>query len=157
MTALPLDTPALKLASSAVPAPIRQLLRRAELAEPPATVRDLHLDTDHGAGAEKVLMRFTAERGDVNLFLLLSPGLKKTDPQRFDELGRSPPWRVGSEGGPPRRADLEDGEIEEPDFPWWNPGSLGPGRRFTYSTREFDFVEVIISDLTSAVFIRAIN
>ena len=154
MPAQPLHAPVVKLASTSVPAPIRRLFTEAELAEPPTTVCDLHLDTEHGHGAEKVLLAFTAGRADVNLFQLLSPALQRTEGVRYEELIEPPREHGDATGARPPNEHLLSAE---PDHPWWCPDQLGPGRRFSFSTAAFDFVEVIITDLEPTVFIRAVR
>jgi hypothetical protein len=145
MSALPLHAPVLQLASRSVPEPLRALFRRARLGEPPLSIREVHLDTDHGAGATKILLSFQADRGELNLFQLLSPALQGTDPTRLED---GPALRLADEADDPIPAEV--------DHPWWCPDACGPGRRFAYSTPDLDFVEVIIDDLADRVFLRAI-
>ncbi len=152
MSALPLHAPIVKLASASVPEPLRRLFREADLAELPASVSDLHLDTDMQPGNEKVLLTFRAERADINLFVLLSPSLRSTPSTRLEDED------AGTMRFPGGGEDVPSGSCySEPSFPWWQPDEDGPGRRFAYSTQRFDFVEVIIEDLTDRVFIRAVN
>jgi hypothetical protein len=141
MSALPLHAPVLKLASTSVPAPLRRFFEQARLAELPASVSDLHFDTDATPGVEKTLLAFRADRAEVNLFVLLSGGLRDVYPSRLED-------------------ELDFGDFSdehEPDFPWWRPDPDGPGRRYVFNTTEFDFVEVVIEDLSDKVFIRAIR
>lgn len=152
MSALPLHAPIVKLATTSVPAPLRRLFREANLAELPGSVSDLHLDTEVQPGSEKVLLTFRAERSDINLFVLLSPALRETEPTRLeDEDAATMRFPGGDQEIPAGNC------LSEPSFPWWTPDEDGPGRRFAFSTDRFDFVEVIIEDLTNRVFIRAVN
>jgi len=152
MSALPLHAPIVRLASASVPEPLRRLFQEANLAELPSSVTNLHLDTEIQPGSEKVLLTFEADRADINLFVLLSPALRETSPTRLEE---DDPGIMRFPGGD---LDAPSGTcLSEPAFPWWLPDEDGPGRRYAYSTGRFDFVEVIIEDLTSRVFIRAVN
>lgn len=150
MSALALHAPVLKLATTSVPQPLRQFFREAELAELPSSVWDVHFDTDSSGGCRKTLLSFSANRADINLFILLSPGLGRTQSTRIGDF-------VAAASGAPSPTTLDGVIGHEPDFPWWDVDPAGPGRRYAYTTQNMDFVEVIIDDLKPTVFIRSIN
>ena len=157
MTALPSSGSRVGRGSAEVGGPLSRLFDRAGLAYLPDSARELEFDTDMRPGVEKTLLRFTADRGDILMFVALSPALRRNVAERFCGQFRLR-TESGDEGGPVAQWSGNEGRIvEEPEHPWWQPELCGSGRRFAYSTERFDFVEVIIDDEGGKVFLRTIR
>jgi len=137
--------------------PLSRLFTHADLWALPDSARQVEFDTDARPGVAKTLLRFSADRGDILMFVAMSPALRRAEPQRF--CGRfCLTAETSNESAPAARPLGHDEPIPaEPDFPWWRPERCGSGRRYAYSTEHFDFVEVIIDDEGGQVFIRAIR
>ncbi len=157
MTALPISELAIETASNHSLGPLKRLFSRTQLADLPASARDLRYDTDHRPGVRKTLLTFTADRADVMLFVALSPALRQADPQRlYSHIRLAGRFFDGPSGGNDNQMHNEE-ITAELDFPWWRPDVDGQGRRFAYNTPAFDFVEVIIDEERGRVYIRAID
>jgi hypothetical protein len=131
--------------------PLRAFLDRALLADLPASMRGLRIDTDARPGVRKTLLAFSADRSEIGLFCALSPGLYREEPVDLRAL---------ADHRSEMRCDAAlpaAGICHEPDFPWWTPPDDGPGRRYAYTTPQLDFVEVIVDGMRDRVFIRAIH
>ena len=157
MTALHIQDGIDNQSASTAPEPLQRLFQQAGLASPPASMRELRFDTDWGShGQRKIVMAFTIDRADTVWFTASSPALHGTTPtpsvNRFGPVLAVVGKKTDESGD-----DAGAGPPAETDFPWWRPRPVGTGRRWAYSTPDFDFVEVIINDRDGCVHLRAIN
>jgi hypothetical protein len=157
MSALPLHAPTIHLATTSVPDTLHRFFERVRLAEPPVSVEDLHFDASMTPNSEKVLLSFRAEKGDVNLLVLLSPALRRNEPTHYSADFRLRPAPADGPDFTDAPAGACEYVLDEPDCAWWAPTLDGPGRRWVYRTTDFDVVEVIVDDTTGRVLLRAAN
>ena len=115
-----------------VPAPVLDLLLRAELAVPEGAVHQVRIDAQTAASTTKTVLAFHAALPTLNRLVVLSPGLCRAD--------------VSIVTGP---------ASEDPSFPWWSPYADGELRRFAYDTAAFEFVEVFIGGKLPTLHLRA--
>jgi hypothetical protein len=136
--------------------PLQRFFRQAGLAPPPASMRELRFDTDQGdRGQRKILLAFTVDRAGAIWFVASSPALRGVPSSPLSARSGPVLAVLGKERGRPSLDSA--GSPEEPEFPWWRPGAPGSGRRWAFSTPDFDFVEVMISEHDGRIHIRAIN
>jgi len=130
---------------------VRTLLSFAELAPLPESAREIRIYTWSSPFSGEDLLRFTADRNDVERFLAQSPALQGQEPKRYSAQRMKLPLPKGFQSVP-----NEGNEYFVPRHrpTWYKQEIRGPARKYLVQPPRYQLPgEVLVDEETNTVYV----